>query len=133
MDELQRQTPTVLPRRGGLSSAFSEIDLASSTEKPPRVPSVAHRVSQEADVGAHRERRSHPGPQDAPRMARSLGLDGSRRIHHEVGHGAGQARRLPDYPGEDVFLGDAPRHRRSLPSAVGARVAQRLQQEFVFR
>ena len=36
MDGLQRQTPTVLPRRGGLSSAFSEIDLASSTEKPPR-------------------------------------------------------------------------------------------------
>jgi len=47
MDGLQRQTPTVLPRRGGLSSAFSEIDLASSTEKPPRVPSAAHRVSQE--------------------------------------------------------------------------------------
>ena len=47
MDGLQRQTPTVLPRRGGLSSAFSEIDLASSTEKPPRVPNAAHRVSQE--------------------------------------------------------------------------------------
>ena len=46
MDEFRRPSSISSPRRGGLSSAFSAIDLASSTEKPPRAPN-AHRVSQE--------------------------------------------------------------------------------------
>ena len=47
MDEFQRPPSMMSPRRGGLSSAFSAIDLASSTEKPPLAPHAAHRVSQE--------------------------------------------------------------------------------------
>ena len=46
MDEFRRPASISSLRRGGLSSAFSAIDLASSTEKPPRAPN-AHRVSQE--------------------------------------------------------------------------------------
>ena len=46
MDEFRRPASISSPRRGGLSSAFIAIDLASSTEKPPRAPN-AHRVSQE--------------------------------------------------------------------------------------
>ena len=46
MDEFRRPASISSPRRGGLSSAFIAIDLASSTDKPPRAPN-AQRVSQE--------------------------------------------------------------------------------------